>query len=133
MYMTTFAFSYALAPSSAQNNRRTLAATLLFAAGAIVGWPFALALSIPFVLEELFVFSADRVAPEIRTTWMLNRWRRLFTAGLAAALIFVGIFVILFVLLMFHADSGCSHRQHRLRKARDCALEYCQVQHIRRG
>ncbi|KAJ7361402.1 glycosyltransferase family 22 protein [Mycena albidolilacea] len=94
MYMTTFAFSYALAPSSAQNNRRTLAATLLFAAGAIVGWPFALALSIPFVLEELFVFSADRVAPEIRTTWMLNRWKRLFTAGLAAALIFIPVVAI---------------------------------------
>jgi alpha-1,2-mannosyltransferase len=92
MYMSTFAFSYALAPSSVQNSRRTLAATLLFAAGAIVGWPFALALSIPFVYEELFVFSADRVAPEIRVTWMLNRWKRLFAAGLAASLIFVRIY-----------------------------------------
>ncbi|KAF8215850.1 glycosyltransferase family 22 protein [Mycena galopus ATCC 62051] len=94
MYMTTFAFSYALAPSSAQNNRRTLAATVLFATGAIVGWPFALALSIPFVLEELFVFSADRVAPEIRFLWMFNRWKRLFTSGLAAALIFIPVIAI---------------------------------------
>lgn len=91
MYMTTFAFSYALAPSSAQNNQRTLAATLLFATGAIVGWPFALALSVPFVFEELFIFSADRVAPEIRILWMFNRWKRLFKAGLAASLIFVRI------------------------------------------
>ncbi|KAJ7109881.1 glycosyltransferase family 22 protein [Mycena epipterygia] len=94
MYMTTFAFSYALAPSSAQNNRRTLAATLLFATGAIVGWPFALALSVPFVFEELFVFSADRVAPEIRMMWMFNRWKRLFTAGLAALLIFIPVIAI---------------------------------------
>ncbi|KAJ7269399.1 glycosyltransferase family 22 protein [Mycena haematopus] len=94
MYMTTFAFSYALAPSSAQNNRRTLAATLLFATGAIVGWPFALALAIPFVLEELFVFSADRVAPEIRLSWMFNRWKRLFVAGFTAALIFIPIIAI---------------------------------------
>ncbi|KAJ6609372.1 glycosyltransferase family 22 protein [Mycena sp. CBHHK59/15] len=94
MYMSTFAFSYALAPSSAQNNRRTLAATLLFAAGAIVGWPFALALSIPFVFEELFVFGADRVAPEIRIPWMFNRWKRLCTAGLAALLIFIPVITI---------------------------------------
>jgi alpha-1,2-mannosyltransferase len=91
MYMTTFAFSYALAPSSAQNKQRTLAATVLFATGAIVGWPFALALAVPFVFEELFIFSADRVAPEIRMPWMFNRWKRLFTAGLAAALIFVSV------------------------------------------
>ncbi|KAJ6575449.1 glycosyltransferase family 22 protein [Mycena capillaripes] len=94
MYMSTFAFSYALAPSSAQNNRRTLAATLLFATGAIIGWPFALALSVPFVFEELFIFSADRVAPEIRTLWMFNRWKRLVTAGLAASLIFIPVIAI---------------------------------------
>ncbi|KAJ7040287.1 glycosyltransferase family 22 protein [Mycena alexandri] len=94
MYMSTFAFSYALAPSSAQSNRRTLAATLLFATGAIVGWPFALALSVPFVFEELFIFSADRVAPEIRMTWMLNRWKRLFSAGLTASLIFIPVIAI---------------------------------------
>ncbi|KAJ7070724.1 glycosyltransferase family 22 protein [Mycena amicta] len=94
MYTTTFAFSYALEPSSAQNSRRTLAATLLFATGAIVGWPFALALSVPFVLEELFVFSADRVAPEIRFSWMASRWKRLFSAGLTASVIFVPVVLI---------------------------------------
>ncbi|KAK7063943.1 mannosyltransferase [Favolaschia claudopus] len=94
MYLSTFAFSYALAPSSEANNRRTLAATLLFATGAIVGWPFALALSVPFVLEELFIFSADRVAPELRFSWMLKRWKRLFTAGLYASLIFIPVIAI---------------------------------------
>ncbi|KAJ7610801.1 glycosyltransferase family 22 protein [Roridomyces roridus] len=94
MYMTTFAFSYALEPATVHNNRRTLAATLLFATGAIVGWPFALALSVPFVFEELFVISGDRVAPEIWGSWMLKRWKRLFTAGLAAALIFIPVIAI---------------------------------------
>lgn len=109
MYMTTFAFSYALAPSSAQNNRRTLAATLLFATGAIVGWPFALALSVPFVFEELFIFSADRVAPEIQMMWMFNRWKRLFTAGLAALLIFVS----LLDLIMAYCRHSCTDSGYR--------------------
>ncbi|KAF7302752.1 Mannosyltransferase [Mycena chlorophos] len=94
MYTTAFAFSYALEPASANNSHRTLAATVLFALGAIVGWPFALALSVPFVFEELFIFSADRVAPEIRMSWMATRWKRLFSAGLAASLIFVPVVLI---------------------------------------
>ncbi|KAF7307149.1 Glycosyltransferase family 22 protein [Mycena indigotica] len=94
MYTTTFAFSYALAPASAQNNHRTLAATVLFATGAIVGWPFALALAIPFVFEELLVFGADRVAPELYFSWMVRRWKRLFSAGLTASLVFIPVVLI---------------------------------------
>lgn len=63
---------------------------MLFATGAIVGWPFALALSLPFVFEELFIFGGDRVEPSSRTSWMMSRWKRLFVAGLVSALIFVG-------------------------------------------
>jgi len=73
-----------------KNKQRTLFATMLFATGAIVGWPFALALSLPFVFEELFIFSGDQVEPSARTLWMISRWKRLFTAGLVSALIFVG-------------------------------------------
>ncbi|KAF7303187.1 Mannosyltransferase [Mycena kentingensis (nom. inval.)] len=94
MYTTTFAFSYALQPATAQNGRRTLSATLLFATGAIVGWPFALALAIPFVLEELFIFSGDRVAPELYSSWIVARWKRLFSAGLAATLIFLPVVLV---------------------------------------
>src|SRR5580698_7624724 len=89
MYTTTLAYSYALEPSSLKNTRRTILATLLFATGAIVGWPFALALAIPFVFEELFIVSADRVISQSRKSWTISRWRRLFGAGLVAALIFV--------------------------------------------
>jgi len=72
-----------------KNSRRTLAATLLFATGAIVGWPFALALAIPFVVEELFVPGLDQVASGARLPWIVGRWKRLFSAGAAASLLFV--------------------------------------------
>ncbi|KAH7930611.1 glycosyltransferase family 22 protein [Leucogyrophana mollusca] len=94
MYATTLAFSYSVEPSSLANKQRTLFATLLFATGAIVGWPFALALAIPFVFEELFVLGADRVESSTRHLWMVSRWRRLFTAGLVASLIFVPVIAI---------------------------------------
>ncbi|KAF8445630.1 glycosyltransferase family 22 protein [Boletus edulis BED1] len=89
MYATTLAFAFALEPSTIKNTRRTLCATMLFATGAIVGWPFALALSLPFVIEELFVLSGDKVDPALRANWMLARWRHLIMAGLVSALIFV--------------------------------------------
>jgi alpha-1,2-mannosyltransferase len=62
---------------------------MLFATGAIVGWPFALALSLPFVFEELFVFSGDKVEPASRVKWTIARWQRLILAGLVSALLFV--------------------------------------------
>ncbi|KAF8921995.1 asparagine-linked glycosylation 9 protein isoform a [Mucidula mucida] len=91
MYMSTFAFAYSIVPSSSSNTYRTLAATISFAAGAVIGWPFALALSLPFVFEELFVFGADRVNASSRGNWMLARWKRLFGAGALAALIFIPV------------------------------------------
>lgn len=89
MYANTLAFTFSLSPPSADNGRRTLLSTLLFATGAIVGWPFSLALSIPFIIEELCVLGVDRITSSARTTWLLGRWKRLFTAGLIASLIFV--------------------------------------------
>ncbi|KAJ2935635.1 hypothetical protein H1R20_g1457, partial [Candolleomyces eurysporus] len=91
MYATMLAYSFCMKPSSLSDNRRTFAATLLFATGAIVGWPFALALSFPFVFEELFVFSGDRVLPEEKFAWMSKRWFRMATSVLAAALIFIPV------------------------------------------
>ncbi|KAG7452101.1 uncharacterized protein BT62DRAFT_915842 [Guyanagaster necrorhizus] len=52
----------------------------MFATGAIVGWPFALALAIPFVFEELFVFGADTVPSASYGSWISTRWKRLFGA-----------------------------------------------------
>ena len=89
MYMNMFAFSYALDPPSLKNHQRTTMAILCFAIGAIVGWPFSLALAIPFVFEELVVYGADRVVPEARLSWLLKRWKRLVGAGMIASLIFV--------------------------------------------
>jgi alpha-1,2-mannosyltransferase len=89
MYTTAVAMAYALEPASLNNYRRTLAATLYFALGAIIGWPFALAISIPFVLEELFIFGGDKVAPEIKANWFMQRCWGFFTAFLTASLIFV--------------------------------------------
>ena len=89
MYAVTLAFAFAFSPSSMADSRRTLTATLFFATGGIVGWPFALALSLPFILEELFLFSGDRVLPEQKASWMLARWRRLLISGLLANVILV--------------------------------------------
>ena len=83
------AFSYALDPPSNAKAKRTLLATVCFAVGAVVGWPFALALAIPFVFEEIFVFGGDRVPPAIRTTWSLGRLRRFVGAAITAAMVFV--------------------------------------------
>ncbi|KXN88819.1 Alpha-1,2-mannosyltransferase alg9 [Leucoagaricus sp. SymC.cos] len=94
MYTTAFAFSYALEPASLSNNRRTLAATLSFALGAIIGWPFALAISLPFVVEELLVFGSDRVAPQVKSSWLTQRWTRFLKAVATASLIFVPVITI---------------------------------------
>lgn len=89
MYATTLAFTYALEPASIKNNRRTFQVTLLFAAGAIIGWPFGLALSLPFVFEELFLSGADVVTPANHYQWIVARWKHLFSAGVISLLIFV--------------------------------------------
>lgn len=61
----------------------------MFATGAIVGWPFALAVAIPFVAEELFVYGDDVVPSNSRASWLLARWKRLFSVGGFASLLFV--------------------------------------------
>ncbi|KAF7968131.1 hypothetical protein HWV62_31803 [Athelia sp. TMB] len=91
MYASTLAFSFSVVPPSSENNRRTLLSTLAYATGAIVGWPFALALAIPFVVEELFILGADRVASSARGPWFIKRSTRLIGTGLAAALIFIPV------------------------------------------
>ena len=91
MYTTTLAYSYAMKPSTITNHRRTLFATLLFATGAIVGWPFALALAVPFVVEELFVLSGDHISAPERRKWSAIRWKRLLSCGLIASLLLVSL------------------------------------------
>lgn len=83
------ALSHTFIPPSNQDSRRTLAAVLYFTLGAVVGWPFALAVAIPFVFEELFVFGADKVPANEKSEWRLNRGKRLILCGAVAALITV--------------------------------------------
>ncbi|KAI1793985.1 asparagine-linked glycosylation 9 protein isoform a [Ganoderma leucocontextum] len=94
MYANTLGFAYAIRRSTNEDMRRTLFATLCFAAGAIVGWPFSLAVTIPFVFEELFLAGGDRVTPEIRGPWLFARWRRMATCGVIASLLFVPVVAI---------------------------------------
>ncbi|PWN40285.1 hypothetical protein IE81DRAFT_349380 [Ceraceosorus guamensis] len=76
MCTTTLAMSYALQPSTSakgfavnaailpqtiQTRQRNLKIILSFATGAVLGWPFALVLSFPFVLEEIFCPSGQLV------------------------------------------------------------------------
>ena len=89
MFANMQAFSYAMDIPSTENKKRTLYATLYFALGAIVGWPFSLALSIPFVLEELFVAGNDRIRADNWRAWSIARSLRLYTAAACAALLFV--------------------------------------------
>ena len=89
MFANFLAFSYTIAPPSLESNSRTLFGTVLYAFGAIVGWPFSLALSIPFVFEELFLHGTDAVPSEQQVSWLLARFGRFLTAGGVAALLFV--------------------------------------------
>jgi len=94
MYTTMLALSHAFIPPSNQDSQRTLAAVVYFALGAVLGWPFALAIAIPFVFEELFVFGADQVPAREKTHWQANRWKRLFLCGAVAGLIPIPIVAI---------------------------------------
>ncbi|KAI0308111.1 asparagine-linked glycosylation 9 protein isoform a [Multifurca ochricompacta] len=94
MYTTMLALSHGFIPPSNQDSQRTLKAVMFFALGAVLGWPFALALALPFVFEELFVFGVDHVSAKDRFTWQLNRGIRLVLCGAVAALIPIPIVVI---------------------------------------
>ncbi|KAK0465555.1 glycosyltransferase family 22 protein [Desarmillaria tabescens] len=94
MYTSSVAFAYSIAPSSVKGHRKTIVSTIMFATGAIVGWPFALALAVPFVFEEFFVFGADTVPSASYVSWISTRWKRLFGAGVLASLIFVPVVAI---------------------------------------
>jgi alpha-1,2-mannosyltransferase len=91
MYLVTLAFAYSLEAPSLKNYKRTFTVTLLFAVSAVFGWPFSLALAIPFVFEELFVAGDDIVLPATQFSWMIARCRRLLLFGSAASVLFVSV------------------------------------------
>lgn len=89
MYTTTLASAYSFQLPSASRFKRTLIATTLFATGAVIGWPFAIALAVPFVFEEIFLLGADRVEPALRNDWAWKRFVRLLKCGAIASLLLV--------------------------------------------
>jgi alpha-1,2-mannosyltransferase len=125
MYTTMLALSHAFVPPSNQDGQRTLAAVLYFTVGAVLGWPFALALAIPFVFEELFVFGADNVPAKEKPEWQLNRGIRLLFCGAVAALILVSIRSSLrLAFTERHADTYNRYRFILLREGRCGVLEH---------
>lgn len=88
MNLTMLAYSYYLEPSTTntRGDRRVTMATISFALAAILGWPFAALLALPFVVEELFVKSGDEVVgDEIVFNWRVERVARLIKAVVCAA------------------------------------------------
>jgi len=77
MYFNMLAMSFALRTSTKRADDRVLFATVCFAIGAIVGWPFSIVISFPFVFEELFVLSGDKVSPALMGKWIGARWIRM--------------------------------------------------------
>ncbi|KAG8979693.1 mannosyltransferase, partial [Tulasnella sp. 427] len=94
MMCNMVAFSFALDLPSRLNNQRTLAAISCFALGGVFGWPFSLAVAIPFVFEELFVYGKDKIKPKAYSTWFAGRLGRLIQGGLLASLLFVPVIAI---------------------------------------
>ncbi|THH33402.1 hypothetical protein EUX98_g781 [Antrodiella citrinella] len=90
MYANTLAFAWSIQPSSNTNIKRTMFATLAFATGAIVGWPFALAVAIPFAFEELFLYGTDGVTSNV-VSWFARRWIRFATCAGTAALLAIPV------------------------------------------
>jgi len=91
MYFATLASAFNMEPPSSRNPKRTLLVTTLFATAAIVGWPFALALSIPFVVEELTLYAGDIVPVADKSKWMVSRLLRFARSVATAAVIFVSL------------------------------------------
>lgn len=92
MNLTMLAYSYYLDPSTtnARGDRRVTMATTSFAIAAIIGWPFAALLALPFVVEEVFVKSGDEVVGEENVfNWRIERIARLIKAVFCATLVAV--------------------------------------------
>ncbi len=83
MYFVTLAFSISLQPPSRHKTQLTI---LCFTIATILGWPFAGALAIPFVIEEIFLSGSGIAALR---QWSLARkpLANIFTAGVQALVI----------------------------------------------
>lgn len=82
MYTTLLASSYWFHPatSTRTGTSRAYKATLLFAVGAIVGWPFSAALAIPFTMEQLFTTGGEIAVGQDKQNLMAKRWDTMLRA-----------------------------------------------------
>jgi alpha-1,2-mannosyltransferase len=100
MYTTTLALSYAIQPSRSSagtsptnwslpftGNDRLLKATGSFALGTLLGWPFALVLSFPFVLEEVLLPSGNLVRRSQYASFVIDRAISFGNAALTASIL----------------------------------------------
>ncbi|KAJ9475847.1 Alpha-1,2-mannosyltransferase ALG9 [Pseudozyma hubeiensis] len=102
MHATTLAFSSCLYPARLPSSdpsvlsvpsqrpfrsERLLLSVLSFAAGAIVGWPFAIVLALPFVVEQLLLRGDDVVANGKYANWVTSRWSTAIGAAMLSAAI----------------------------------------------
>jgi alpha-1,2-mannosyltransferase len=91
MHTTMMAASYWFHPATSTQAgvRRMRLAVFFTALGAIVGWPFAAALGIPIIFEQLFVAGGEIVIPGARSVWAVRRRNNLIIAIIGSALIAV--------------------------------------------
>jgi len=96
MYTTMLAASYWFHPATSTPTgiRRMRWAVFYTAVGAIVGWPFAAALGIPIIFEQLLVAGGEIVPPADRPAWSARRRSNLIFAIAAAALVAVPVILV---------------------------------------
>ncbi|TXT09120.1 hypothetical protein VHUM_02594 [Vanrija humicola] len=93
MYTTALAASEWFHPATSTRTgvNRAFRATLFTAIGAIVGWPFAAALGIPFVLEYAFLAAGETVLPKDRLPWGSKRLSTLVGAIVVSAAVAIPV------------------------------------------
>jgi alpha-1,2-mannosyltransferase len=93
MYTTMMAASFWFHPASSTPTgvNRMRAAVFFTALGAIVGWPFAAAIGIPIIFEQLTSFGGEIIPQNERAGWHKRRVVRLTMAIAGSALIAVSL------------------------------------------
>lgn len=102
MHATTLAFSSCLYPARLPSSHpsvlsnpsqrpfrseRLLLAAFSFATGAIIGWPFAIILALPFVIEQLLLRGDDIVANGNYSNWVMSRWSTAIGAAVLSTIL----------------------------------------------
>ncbi|KAI8361137.1 Alg9-like mannosyltransferase family-domain-containing protein [Mortierella sp. GBAus27b] len=96
MYTTMLFFSQMLQPPHQKSGKRTFWGIFWVGLGALLGWPFAAAVGIPFALEELLIHSSTHSRKKtVRfRDWRRARFLRLMTTSILA-LIFILVPIII--------------------------------------